>query len=125
MKHPLRTSIGGNTAERAIRTFKNHFIAILYGTDPQFRLHLWDQLLRQTLVTLNLLRSSWINPCLSAQAQIHGAFDFNNTPLGPLGTKSIAHTKPTMRESWAPHGAAGWYISSATKHYRCHQVYIS
>jgi hypothetical protein len=30
-----------------------------------------------------------------------------------------------MRESWAPHGAPGWYISAADHHYRCYQVYIS
>ena len=34
-----------NAAERAIRTFKNHFIAILCGTDPDFPLILWDKLL--------------------------------------------------------------------------------
>jgi hypothetical protein len=31
-----------NAAERAIRTFKNHFIAILSSTNPDVRLHLWD-----------------------------------------------------------------------------------
>ena len=31
-----------NAAERAIRTFKNHMIAGLCGTDPNFPLHLWD-----------------------------------------------------------------------------------
>jgi hypothetical protein len=31
-----------NSAERVIRTFKNHFIEGLSGTDPDFPLHLWD-----------------------------------------------------------------------------------
>lgn len=31
-----------NAAERAFRTFKNHMIAGLCGTDPNFPLHLWD-----------------------------------------------------------------------------------
>jgi hypothetical protein len=97
-----------NAAERAIRTLKNHFIAILCGTDPQFPLHLWDRPPPQTLMTFNLLRASRINPQLSVYAvQLHGTFDFNRTPLGPLGTKVITHTKPTMREAWAPHGAKG------------------
>ena len=34
-----------NTAERAIRTFKAHFIAILAGVDVTFPAFLWDQLL--------------------------------------------------------------------------------
>jgi hypothetical protein len=60
-----------NTAERAIHTFKNHFIAGLCSTNPAFPLNLWDKLLPQCLVTLNLLRRSRINPQLSAQAP-HG-----------------------------------------------------
>ena len=36
-----------NSAERAIRTFKNHFIAGLCTTDPNFPMHLWDHLLPQ------------------------------------------------------------------------------
>ena len=37
-----------NAAERAIRTFKAHFIAILSGVAPDFPRHLWDLLLPQT-----------------------------------------------------------------------------
>jgi len=31
-----------NAAERAIRTFQNHFIAGLCSVDKDFPLHLWD-----------------------------------------------------------------------------------
>jgi hypothetical protein len=34
-----------NTAERAIRTFKEHFVAGLSSVDPEFPFHLWDRLL--------------------------------------------------------------------------------
>ena len=34
-----------NSAERAIRTFKNHFIAGVCTTDSDFPLQLWDKLL--------------------------------------------------------------------------------
>jgi hypothetical protein len=47
-----------NAAERAIRTFKNHFIAGLCSVDKDFPLHLWDRLLPQALLSLNLLRGS-------------------------------------------------------------------
>ena len=36
-----------NAAERAIRTFKNHFIAGLCSVEPAFPMHLWDKLLPQ------------------------------------------------------------------------------
>jgi hypothetical protein len=36
-----------NAAERAIRTFKEHFVAGLASVDPDFPLHLWDRLLPQ------------------------------------------------------------------------------
>jgi hypothetical protein len=36
-----------NAAERAIRTFKEHFVAGLSSVDPSFPLHLWDRLLSQ------------------------------------------------------------------------------
>jgi hypothetical protein len=47
-----------NLAERAIQTFKSHFIAILAGVDHSFPMNLWDRLLPQAELTLNLLRQS-------------------------------------------------------------------
>ena len=43
-----------NAAERAIRIFKNHFIATLCTVDKDFPLQLWDTLLPQTELCLNL-----------------------------------------------------------------------
>ena len=74
-----------NSAEQAIQTFKNHFIAGLASTDPNFPLSNWCRLLPQAELTLNLLRPSQLNPKLSAYAQLEGAFDFTRTPLAPLG----------------------------------------
>jgi hypothetical protein len=113
-----------NAAERAIRTFKNHFIATLCGTDKDFPMHLWDRLLPQALLTLNLLRSSCINPRLSAHAQVHGTFDYNRTPLAPPGTRVLVHEKTSNRETWSPHAVSGYYIGPAFAHYRCYTVYI-
>ena len=113
-----------NAAERAIRTFKNHFIATLCSCDPSFPLHLWDLLLDQATITLNLLRTSSLNNNLSAYAQIHGFFDFNKTPLGPPGTKVIVHNKPEARGTWSPHGDEAWYVGPAMNHYRSFRVYV-
>lgn len=113
-----------NAAERAIRTFKNHFIAGLCSVDPEFPLHLWDQLIPQAEITLNLTRTSRINPKLSAWAQLHGTFDFNRTPLGPPGSRVVVHDKPANRTSWAPHGLDGYYLGPALESYRCYRVWI-
>jgi hypothetical protein len=49
-------------AERAIRTFKDHFLAILAGVDSAFPPYLWDLLLPQAKLTLNLLQHATLNP---------------------------------------------------------------
>ena len=80
-------------AERAIQTFKAHFTSIMNGRDACFPPHLWCRLIPQAEQTLNFLRRSRINPKLSAYNQIYGLFDFNSTPLAPLGTKFIVYEK--------------------------------
>jgi hypothetical protein len=64
-----------NAAERAIHTFQNYFIAGLCSVDKDFPLHLWDRLVPQAEVALNLVRGSHLNPKLSAWAQVNGNFD--------------------------------------------------
>jgi hypothetical protein len=114
-----------NAAERAIRTFKEHFVAGLSSVDPAFPLHVWDRLLPQAEITLNLLRTSRIHPQLSAVAHFHGLVDYNKTYFAPPGCKIIAHEKPGKRRTWAPHGKHGYSLGPAMHHYRCQNVYIS
>ena len=113
-----------NSAKPAIQTFKNHFIAGLASTDPNFPLSNWCHLLPQAELTLNLLRPSRLNPKLSAYALLECAFDFTCTPLAPPGTRVIVHEKPTQRRTWAPHSVDGWYIGPAMDHYQCYRVWI-
>ena len=54
-----------NVVERAIRTFKAHFLAILAEVDPNFPEYMWDNLLVQTELTINLLRQATLNPSMS------------------------------------------------------------
>jgi hypothetical protein len=102
-----------NTAERAIHTYKNHLLACLATCDPIFPVSEWDQV----GLTLNLLRFSRANPKLSASAYLHGNFDFNKTPLVPMGTKVLVHLKPDKQPSWAYHGTEGWYVGPSMEHY--------
>ena len=113
-----------NAAERAIQTWKNHFLSGLATCHPQFPVREWDRLIPQANITLNLLRSSRINPRLSAYAFIFGIFNFNATPLAPPGTKVIIHKKTKQRGSWAYHGVPGWYIGPSMEHYRCVKCHV-
>jgi hypothetical protein len=59
-----------NAAERAIRTFKNHFISGLASTNPNFPLHLWCRLVRQAEETLNMLRTQPKSKTVSLQLSL-------------------------------------------------------
>ena len=59
-----------NIAEKAIQTFKWHFISILCRTDKDFPLHLWCCLLPQAKHTLNMLQSARVAPNVSAYAYL-------------------------------------------------------
>jgi hypothetical protein len=109
-----------NLAERAIQTFKSHFIAILAGVDPSFPMNLWDRLLSQTVATLNLLRQSNKNPTISAYQHVYGIFDYNKTPFGPLGCAVEMHESANRRKTWDPRSISGWYLGTSMEHYRCH-----
>jgi len=112
-----------NAAEWAIQTFKNHFIAGLCSTNKDFPIHLWDRLIPQAELTLNLLRGSQLDPTLSAWAQLHGPFDFNQTPIAPPGMRIPIHEKPSVQGTWAPHAVDGWYLGPALHSYRCYTVW--
>ena len=111
-------------AERAIRTFKNHFISTLCTVATDFPLTLWDKLLPQAELCLNHLIPYGPNPNISAYEGLHGRqFDFRAHPIAPAGTKVIIHDKPTARGTWAPHGVLGFYLGPAQQHYRCFSVW--
>lgn len=112
-----------NPAERGIRTAKNHLIATLCTADPAFPLNLWDTILPQSELTLNLLRGSRLNTSQSAWAAMQGPYDFNAHPLAPIGIRVVIHEKPVQRASWAPHGIDGFYLGPASDHYRCYRCW--
>jgi hypothetical protein len=84
-----------NLAERAIQTFKARFLSILSGISKSFPNYLWDKLLPQTELTINLLRQSHIAPAMSAWEYYNNApFHFDATPISPCGCPVIIHNKP-------------------------------
>jgi Reverse transcriptase (RNA-dependent DNA polymerase) len=113
-----------NAAERAIQTFKSHFISILCGTDRNCPIIIWDKFVRQAEITMNLMRASRIDPSKSAHEQIHGKFNYNRTPMAPIGQGVMVHEKPLGRRSWDPRALKGYYVGPAMHHYRCFEAYI-
>ena len=55
-----------NILERAIRTFKDHFLSVLAGVYPTFPNFMWEKLLVQTELTIKLLRQATLNSRMSA-----------------------------------------------------------
>jgi hypothetical protein len=105
-----------NAAERAIRTFKARSLAILAGVAGDFPRHLWDFLLPQVELTLNLLRQSRANPKILAWDHLNKAFDYDAPPLAPLGSSVIAHVKPGNRLTWKFRGKDGWRSGVSLEH---------
>jgi hypothetical protein len=75
--------------------FKDHFLAILAGVNSTFPLppYLWDLLLPQAELTLNLLCQATLNPRISAWEFFQGPFNFNKMPLGPVGCCVLINAK--------------------------------
>eukprot|EP00804_Cyclotella_cryptica_P002855 CCRYP_009391-RA/>CCRYP_009391-RA protein AED:0.18 eAED:0.18 QI:0/0/0/1/1/1/2/0/800 len=108
-----------NVAEKAIQTWKDHFVAVLSGTADKFPLHLWCQLIPHMEQQLNLLGQSNANSRISAYAHLYGPHDYNASPFVPLGMEALVHDKPHRRKTYAQHCSKGWVIGTSTEHYRC------
>jgi hypothetical protein len=111
-----------NAAEKAVQTWKNHFLAGLASLQDEFPIAHWCCLIPQANLMLNLISPCRQNPTLSAQATIHGCYNFEATPMAPPGTKCFLHIKPHKRDSWGFHAEDAWYVGPALKHYLCYTV---
>jgi hypothetical protein len=65
-----------NAAEVETHNFKAHFLSILAGTADDFPKQLWDKLLPQAEITVNLLLQSNATPKVSVYAHMSGPFDY-------------------------------------------------
>ncbi|KAL7482034.1 hypothetical protein ACHAW6_007726 [Cyclotella cf. meneghiniana] len=111
-----------NAAKRAIHTFKDHFLAALAGTTHSFPADRWDLLLPHAELTLNLLHTSQCNPTITTWDSLFGTFNFDATPLGPVGCCLLIHNKATTHRSWDYCSHNGFYVGPALHHYRCYKV---
>jgi hypothetical protein len=97
-----------NAAKRVIATFKEHSISALATVDMLCPLQLWDEFLPQVELTLNMLCFFWKNPKKSANQEVYSSFDFNKTPLAPLGNIALVYNDPGSPTFWVPHATDGF-----------------
>ena len=111
-----------NASERAICTSKAHFIAILVGVYGALSSYLWDALLPQTKLILNLLHQDTLALDMSVWEYYNGPVNYYTTPFGPIGCKVTTHNKPRTRKSWDFRARDGFNICSTINHYQFHKV---
>jgi hypothetical protein len=98
-------------------------LQFLAGVDESFPTNLWDRLVPQAVMTLNLLNQLNKNPSISAYQHVNGNFDYNKMPLGPLGCAVEIHESPNRCKTWDPRTISGWYLGTSKEHYRCHKIF--
>ena len=84
-------------------------------------MNLWDKLIPQVLITLNLLQYSNLTPYLSVYAYVWGLFIFSHTPHPTPpdlpGNKVMVHKKPDSHKTWDSHVIEVWYVGPVIHHY--------
>ncbi len=113
-----------NAAKRAIRNLKAHFLSILAGVANNFPPSLWDWLLPQTEITINLIRQSNATPNVLAYAHLRRPFNYNKMLLAPMGCEAQVHEKTNKCDTWAYHLVDGWYLFTSPEHYCTHNCHI-
>ena len=84
---------------------------------------LWDQLLEQAELTLDLLRQDTADTSKSSWEYLHcRPFNYDDTPLVPLGTPVIIYNKPSQQKSWDYRGRNGFSAGVALDNYFCQRA---
>jgi hypothetical protein len=113
-----------NAAKVAIHNFKAHFLSVLAGVADYFPPNLWDRLLPQTKIMINLIWQSNAPSNLYAYAHLNGPFDYNKMPLTPMGCEAQVHEKTDKRRILAYHSVNRWYLFTSPEHDHTHNCHI-
>jgi hypothetical protein len=120
------TSHRRNKAERAMRTIKNHLTSMMATADPLFPEYLWDEMLLQAEITVNMLRPSANDMKKSAYMGLYGThYDFLAHPMAPVGTAILIYDTPSQRATFDDHGVSGFYIGPEKTKYRSYRTYVT
>ena len=74
--------------------------------------------------TLNMLRTLQQNNSLTTDEELNGHFDWNATPMAPLGNRAAAFIAPDNCDTHAPHAIEACVTSMAPQHYQLLKVCI-
>jgi len=113
-----------NIAEKAIQTWKDHFVGVLSGTSDTFPLHLWCQALPQMERQLLLLRQYNTNPKISAYAYVYGQYNYDAKPFVPIGMEILVHKKPHRLKCFAEHCKKDFVLGTSFEHYRAWTMWM-
>ena len=113
-----------NAAEPAVKAAKYHTIAGLATVNITCPLRLWCKFVPQIQDTMNMVRTSRRNSSISAYEDMEGAFDWNRTPLAPLGSKAVVIVEADERPAWGNHARDAFYVGRAPLHYRLKEFYM-
>ena len=114
-----------NRAERAIRTAKNHIVAVRAGFHRDCPETFLDKCMFQVELTLNILHPFEYDPSISAHHALFGSrFDFARHPIAPIGCKVLTWNSPDNRGSWSDHGVPGIYLGPAMQHFRGFNIWV-
>jgi hypothetical protein len=113
-----------NTAKVGIRNFKAHFLSVSTSVADNFPPNLWDWLLPQTKITINLIQQSNATPNILAYAHLSRPFDYNKMPLAAMGCEAQVHEKTDKHGTWANYSVGRWYLFTSPEHYCLHNCPI-
>ena len=113
-----------NLLEKAIQTWKDHFIGGMSVTASTFPVHLCCQEIPKAKQQHFLLRQSHVHTKVSAYAQIYGPHDYNAAPFLPIILETLVHDKPKRRGIFAEHCSKGYILGTAFEHYRAWTMWI-
>ncbi len=101
-----------NAAKVAIGSFKAQFLSNMAGVANDCTPNLWDQLLPQTKITINLIWQSNATLNILAYAHFSGPFDYNKCHSLQLDVKPRCMRKPIN----TTHGHIIWSTDGISKH---------
>ena len=110
-----------NPAERAIGTFKDHFISILSGRDPSCPLMYWNEAVQHAEHTINMLRPGPDGK--SAYEAYHGGkYNLDAHPLVPWGTRCESYVPKSLRTTYGYRSQPAFYVGASFFGYRSHRL---
>ena len=114
---PQITDHRRNLAEKAIQTWKDHFVSVFSGTADSSPLHLWCQI-------ITLLRQSYVVTKILVYAYLYGGYNYSTMPFVPIGMEMLIHKKPRWRKTFVKHCVKAYGLSTSPENYRCWDLWV-